>query len=49
MTVNVAVNGYGRIGRMVLRALYESKRTGLFRTREKAAQYLVAKHSFSYV
>jgi glyceraldehyde 3-phosphate dehydrogenase len=27
MTINVAINGYGRIGRMVLRALYESKRT----------------------
>ncbi|MBL8199037.1 MAG: type I glyceraldehyde-3-phosphate dehydrogenase [Chromatiales bacterium] len=28
MTVKVAINGYGRIGRNVLRALYESKRTG---------------------
>ena len=27
MPVNVAINGYGRIGRMVLRALYESGRT----------------------
>ena len=27
MPVNVAINGYGRIGRMVLRALYESRRT----------------------
>jgi glyceraldehyde 3-phosphate dehydrogenase len=27
MAVNVAINGYGRIGRMVLRALYESART----------------------
>ncbi|MFX1676989.1 type I glyceraldehyde-3-phosphate dehydrogenase [Paraburkholderia sp. A2WS-5] len=27
MPVNVAINGYGRIGRNVLRALYESKRT----------------------
>jgi len=27
MAVNVAINGYGRIGRMVLRALYESGRT----------------------
>ena len=26
MTINVAINGYGRIGRMILRALYESKR-----------------------
>ncbi len=26
MAINVAINGYGRIGRMVLRALYESKR-----------------------
>ncbi|MFK8031642.1 MAG: type I glyceraldehyde-3-phosphate dehydrogenase [Gammaproteobacteria bacterium] len=26
MTINVAINGYGRIGRMVLRALYESGR-----------------------
>jgi glyceraldehyde 3-phosphate dehydrogenase len=28
MPVKVAINGYGRIGRNVLRALYESKRTG---------------------
>jgi glyceraldehyde 3-phosphate dehydrogenase len=28
MTVKVAINGYGRIGRNVLRALYEGKRTG---------------------
>ena len=28
MAVKVAINGYGRIGRNVLRALYESKRTG---------------------
>ena len=27
MAVKVAINGYGRIGRMVLRALYEAKRT----------------------
>lgn len=27
MTINVAINGYGRIGRNILRALYESKRT----------------------
>lgn len=27
MTVRVAINGYGRIGRMILRALYESNRT----------------------
>ncbi|MCG5074123.1 type I glyceraldehyde-3-phosphate dehydrogenase [Paraburkholderia tagetis] len=27
MPVNVAINGYGRIGRNILRALYESKRT----------------------
>jgi len=27
MTVRVAINGYGRIGRNILRALYESKRT----------------------
>jgi glyceraldehyde 3-phosphate dehydrogenase len=27
MTINVAINGYGRIGRMILRALYESRRT----------------------
>ena len=27
MAVKVAINGYGRIGRNVLRALYESKRT----------------------
>ncbi len=28
MPVKVAINGYGRIGRNVLRALYEAKRTG---------------------
>ncbi len=28
MTVKVAINGYGRIGRNVLRALYEAKRNG---------------------
>jgi glyceraldehyde 3-phosphate dehydrogenase len=28
MTIKVAINGYGRIGRNVLRALYESQRTG---------------------
>jgi glyceraldehyde 3-phosphate dehydrogenase len=28
MTVKVGINGYGRIGRNILRALYESKRTG---------------------
>jgi glyceraldehyde 3-phosphate dehydrogenase len=28
MPVKVAINGYGRIGRNVLRALYETKRTG---------------------
>jgi glyceraldehyde 3-phosphate dehydrogenase len=28
MSVKVAINGYGRIGRNVLRALYESQRTG---------------------
>ena len=28
MTVKVAINGYGRIGRNVLRALYEGSRTG---------------------
>jgi glyceraldehyde 3-phosphate dehydrogenase len=28
MSVKVAINGYGRIGRNVLRALYESRRTG---------------------
>ena len=27
MTIKVAINGYGRIGRNVLRALYEAKRT----------------------
>lgn len=27
MTIKVAINGYGRIGRCVLRALYEAKRT----------------------
>ncbi len=29
MTVRVAINGYGRIGRMVLRAIYEEKMTDL--------------------
>ena len=28
MTIRVGINGYGRIGRNVLRALYEGKRTG---------------------
>ena len=28
MAIKVAINGYGRIGRNILRALYESKRTG---------------------
>src|ERR1043166_1107990 len=28
MPVRVAINGYGRIGRNILRALYESGRTG---------------------
>ncbi|PKM13517.1 MAG: type I glyceraldehyde-3-phosphate dehydrogenase [Gammaproteobacteria bacterium HGW-Gammaproteobacteria-3] len=28
MTIKVAINGYGRIGRNILRALYESGRTG---------------------
>lgn len=27
MSIRVAINGYGRIGRMILRALYESERT----------------------
>lgn len=27
MSIRVAINGYGRIGRMILRALYESQRT----------------------
>jgi len=27
MTINIAISGFGRIGRLVLRALYESKRT----------------------
>ena len=27
MTIKVGINGYGRIGRNVLRALYEAKRT----------------------
>jgi glyceraldehyde 3-phosphate dehydrogenase len=29
MTIRVAINGYGRIGRMVLRAIYEEKRSNL--------------------
>ncbi len=28
MAIKVGINGYGRIGRNVLRALYEGKRTG---------------------
>ena len=28
MAVKVGINGYGRIGRNILRALYESKRQG---------------------
>ena len=28
MTIRVAINGYGRIGRMVLRALYEDLANG---------------------
>ena len=28
MAIKIAINGYGRIGRNVLRALYESNRTG---------------------
>lgn len=28
MAIKVGINGYGRIGRNVLRALYESKRNG---------------------
>jgi glyceraldehyde 3-phosphate dehydrogenase len=31
MAINVGINGYGRIGRNILRALYESKRTGEMR------------------
>jgi len=31
MPINVAINGYGRIGRNILRALYESGRTGEIR------------------
>ena len=31
MTIKVAINGYGRIGRNVMRALYESGRTGEIR------------------
>ena len=31
MTIKVGINGYGRIGRNVLRALYEGKRTGELR------------------
>jgi len=30
MSIKVAINGYGRIGRNILRALYESNRTGEF-------------------
>ncbi|HEX5961558.1 MAG TPA: type I glyceraldehyde-3-phosphate dehydrogenase, partial [Rhodanobacteraceae bacterium] len=31
MAIKVAINGYGRIGRNILRALYESNRTGALR------------------
>jgi glyceraldehyde 3-phosphate dehydrogenase len=31
MTVNIAINGFGRIGRLALRALYESERTNEIR------------------
>lgn len=31
MAIKVAINGYGRIGRNILRALYEAKRTGEMR------------------
>ncbi len=31
MAINIAINGYGRIGRNILRALYESGRNGEFR------------------
>ena len=31
MAINVGINGYGRIGRNILRALYESKRSGELR------------------
>ncbi len=31
MAINIAINGYGRIGRNILRALYESDRNGEFR------------------
>ena len=30
MTIKVAINGFGRIGRNILRAVYESGRTGEF-------------------
>ena len=28
MAIRVGINGFGRIGRNILRAIYESKRTG---------------------
>ena len=28
MAIKVGINGYGRIGRNILRALFEAKRTG---------------------
>ncbi len=31
MAIKIGINGYGRIGRNILRALYESKRTGEIR------------------
>ena len=30
MTIRIAINGFGRIGRSVVRALYESGKTDLF-------------------
>ena len=29
MSINIAISGFGRIGRLVLRAIYESKRTDI--------------------
>jgi glyceraldehyde 3-phosphate dehydrogenase len=31
MTINVAINGYGRIGRCLLRAIYENQLNGIFK------------------
>ncbi len=39
MPIKVAINGYGRIGRNVLRALYEAKRTA---TRSRSSRSTIS-------